>query len=152
MSLIPHIAKHFREVYFGGNWTWSNLTDVLAGITCAQANTKMHSFNTIVALTYHIHYYVQATIPVLEGGALNAHDKFAYDHPAVETEADWEALKATVFSDGHKLSALIEQLPETRLWDTMTDEKYGNYYRNLQGIIEHTHYHLGQIALLKKLV
>jgi hypothetical protein len=30
--------------------------------------------------------------------------------------------------------------------------KYGNYYRNLHGIIEHTHYHLGQIVLIKKLL
>ena len=30
-------------------------------------------------------------------------------------------------------------------------EKYGNYYRNLHGVIEHAHYHLGQIALIKKM-
>ena len=31
-------------------------------------------------------------------------------------------------------------------------EKYGNYFRNLTGIIEHLHYHLGQIVLIKKLI
>jgi hypothetical protein len=29
-------------------------------------------------------------------------------------------------------------------------EKYGNYYRNIHGIIEHIHYHLGQIVLIEK--
>ena len=38
------------------------------------------------------------------------------------------------------------------LWETFADEKYGHYYRNLHGIIEHTHYHLGQIVLIKKLL
>ncbi len=44
----------------------------------------------------------------------------------------------------------IEQLPESKLWETFSDEKYGNYYRNIHGIIEHIHYHLGQIVLIKK--
>jgi hypothetical protein len=46
----------------------------------------------------------------------------------------------------------ISELPETILWENFTSEKYGNYYRNLQGIIEHTHYHLGQIVIIKKML
>ena len=33
MEITKQIAKHFREVNFGGNWTWSNLKDNLADIT-----------------------------------------------------------------------------------------------------------------------
>jgi len=51
-----------------------------------------------------------------------------------------------------KLADLTEALPESRLQETFADEKYGNYYRNLHGLIEHTHYHLGQIVLIKKLL
>lgn len=29
-------------------------------------------------------------------------------------------------------------------------EKYGTYLRNLEGVIEHSYYHLGQIAIIKK--
>jgi hypothetical protein len=43
-------------------------------------------------------------------------------------------------------------LPESKLAETFSDEKYGNYYRNIHGIIEHTHYHLGQIVLIKKIL
>jgi len=43
-------------------------------------------------------------------------------------------------------------LPESKLSETFLDEKYGNYYRNIHGIIEHTHYHLAQIVLIKKLL
>ena len=46
----------------------------------------------------------------------------------------------------------MEKLDEAKLSEVFADPKYGNFYRNLQGIIEHTHYHLGQISLLKKLV
>jgi hypothetical protein len=47
---------------------------------------------------------------------------------------------------------MIEQLPETKLWEDFWGEKYGNFYRNFHGIIEHGHYHLGQIVLIKKII
>ena len=59
---------------------------------------------------------------------------------------------AKTWSDAETLANLIEQLPESRLWEDFSDNKYGNYYRNLHGIIEHCHYHLGQIVLIKKLL
>ena len=47
---------------------------------------------------------------------------------------------------------LIEQLQESKLWEDFSENKYGNYYRNICGIIEHIHYHLGQIVLIKKII
>jgi hypothetical protein len=34
----------------------------------------------------------------------------------------------------------------------LTDPQYGSYYRDPQGIIEHLHYDLGQIVLIKKIL
>jgi len=56
------------------------------------------------------------------------------------------------WKDAENFAGLIEHLPERTLEETFWDEKYGNYYRNIHGIIEHTHYHLGQIVLLKKIL
>lgn len=152
MHLPAQIAKHIREVHSGGNWTCSNLKDNLAGITWQQATTKVHSFNTIVALVYHMNYYVSAALEVLQGRPLEAHDKYSFDHPSIQSQEDWEKLVNKALDDAEKLAALVEQLPESRLWEHFTEEKYGIYYRNLHGIIEHTHYHLGQVAIIKKLV
>jgi hypothetical protein len=85
----------------------------------------VHSFNTIATLHFHMNYYVTAITKVLEGGPLDAKDK---------------------------LASLIEHLPESRLTELFDDEKYGTVYRNLTGLIEHTHYHLGQIVLIKKIL
>ena len=65
---------------------------------------------------------------------------------------DWEKLLDKTWVDAENFARLIEKSPETKLAETFTDEKYGNYYRNLQGIIEHIHYHLGQIVLIKKIL
>lgn len=152
MSITKQIAKHFRDVHFGGNWTCSNLKENLADVSWQQATTKINSFNTIVALTYHINYFVDAALKVLEGKELDSKDEFSFDHPPITCKEDWEKLRDKCFTDAEKFVALVAQLPESKLWEDFTDKKYGNYYRNLHGIIEHSHYHLGQIALIKKMV
>jgi hypothetical protein len=152
MGLTTQIARHFREIHFGGNWTCSNLRDNLTDITWQQATTQVHSLNTIAALVYHVNYYVGAVLEVFKGELLDAHDKYSFDHPAILSAEDWEKLRDKTLAEAEELAVLIDGLPEHRLWENLADEKYGNYYRNIHGIIEHTHYHLGQIAVIKKII
>jgi hypothetical protein len=152
MHLSGQIAKHFREVFFGGNWTSLNLKDTLKAITWQQATRKVHSCNTITALVYHIGYYVSAVTKVLQAEPLNAHDKYSFGHPPVQSREDWEALVNKTLADAEQFAVLIEALPEKKLEENFVEEKYGIYYRNLLGIIEHTHYHLGQIVIIKKVI
>ena len=151
-QLSAHLSKHLREVFFGGNWTSVNLRDSLANVTWQQAVTKLHSLNTILALVYHINYYIIAVTKVLQGEPLKASDKFSFDHPVVDSEQDWQNLLDKTSRDAETFAGLVEQLPDSKLSENFEDGKYGNYYRNIHGIIEHTHYHLGQIVLIKKLL
>ncbi|MEM6686390.1 MAG: DinB family protein [Bacteroidota bacterium] len=152
MNIAAHIAKHFREIHVGKNWTASDMKTVLTDITYEQATKKVKDCNTILALTYHINYYVDAVLKVFEGEPLQAKDAYSFDHPEITSQAEWEALVAKVFKDAEAFAVHLEKLPDDCFDKPFTDEKYGNYYRNMHGIIEHTHYHLGQIALLKKMV
>jgi len=151
MQLTEQVAKHIREVFYGGNWTWVNLKDTLQGISREQALAKQGSFNTIATLTYHIGYYVTAILQVMRGQPLDASDKFSFTHPPLATEADWQAMQQKIFTEADELVLRVQAIPEARLWELFAEEKYGHIYRNLQGLVEHTHYHLGQIALLKKM-
>lgn len=152
MTAYTQLAKHFREVFFGKNWCTVNLKDTLADVTWQQAVTQVHSFNTIATLTYHMGYYVTAVLKVLEGGPLDAHDKHSFSHPPIESQEDWQQLQEKLWAEAEAFANLVEQLPEEKLYQDFTDGKYGIYFRNLFGIIEHTHYHLGQIVLIKKLL
>ncbi len=152
MNLTAQIAKQLRDLHFGGNWTWSNLKDQLADVTWEQATTKVYSFNTIAVLVFHTNYFVDAVLKVLRGGPLDAKDKYSFDHPPIQSQEDWEKMLDKVWTDAETFATLIEQMPESKLWEDFSDNKYGNYYRNIHGIIEHTHYHLGQIVLIKKLL
>jgi len=152
MKVTAQIAKLYKDAYFGGNWTAVNLKDVLADVSWQQATTQVYSLNTIVALVYHINYFVTAVTQVLKGQPLEAKDKFSFDHPVIQSQQEWEHFLHEVWQDTEQLAGLIEQLPDSLLEQSFTDEKYGNYYRNLHGIIEHLHYHMGQIVLIKKIL
>ncbi|MDB5249153.1 MAG: hypothetical protein JWQ40_3547 [Segetibacter sp.] len=152
MKFTQQIAKHFRELYFGGNWTSVNLKESLADVKWMEATRKVYSFNTIAILVYHTNYYVSAVSKVLQGERLDASDKYSFDLPPIQSQEDWDKLVNKTWDDAENFAALVEQLPQNKLGETFADEKYGNYYRNIHGVIEHTHYHLGQIVLIKKLL
>ena len=152
MNLTKQIAKLFRDVHFGENWTGSNLKDQLADVTWRQATTQVYSFNTIATLVYHAHYFVRVVSKVLKEETLDGNDKYSFAHPPILSQEDWEKLLAQIWADAETFADLIEWLPESKLWEDFSDNKYGNYYRNIHGVIEHIHYHLGQIVLIKKIL
>jgi hypothetical protein len=152
VTIASQIAKQFREVYFGGNWTSVNFRDVLSDVNWIEVTTKVNSFNTIAALVFHTNYYVSEVLKVLKGGTLQAHDRYSFDVPAIDSAQKWRELLDKIWKDAEEFARLVEELPETKLSETFSDPKYGTYYRNLHGIIEHNHYHLGQIVIIKKLL
>lgn len=152
MSINKEVAKQLRQVHFGGNWTSVNLKETLTDVHWQQATQKVLNFNTIAVLVFHMNYYIDAVMKVLQGEPLTAKDKYSFDHRPIESAADWESMKEKLWKDAEAFALLIENLPDNKLQDIFIDEKYGNYYRNLSGIIEHCHYHLGQIVIIKKLL
>jgi len=149
-KVTKQLAQHIREVYFGVNWTWSYLKEQLSDVTWQEATTKIDSLNTIIGLTYHIHYYVAPLISVVKDGVWSGEDKLSFDHPDIKSKEDWANFLVTFFEEAESLASLIEEMDEESLWKT--EEKFGNYFKNIQGFVEHCHYHLGQIVVIKKLL
>jgi hypothetical protein len=88
----------------------------------------------------------------LKTGDLTIRDKFSFNHPELKKEAEWQEFQNNIWEEAKEFIVLIENLDDDLLDTYFIEEKYGSYYRNFAGIIEHTHYHLGQIAILKKLI
>jgi hypothetical protein len=153
MENSNQIANRFREVLLNGKWIANtNYKDQLSKVTWKQATKKIRSLNTIAALTYHINYYLEGVLNVFEGGTLEIRDKYSFVFPQIKSKEDWENLMNDMWVNAEKLAIHIEQMPEEKLEQTFVAEKYGNYRRNIEGAIEHSYYHLGQISLIKKMV
>lgn len=152
MGITQHLAKHLREAFLGGNWTWSNLRDNLKDVTLAEATQPIEGFNSIATLTFHIQYYLDVQIAVLSGQGLHGSDKEAFTHPPFGKDQDWAEFLENIWRKVEQLAGLIETLPDAQLDAYFVEQKYGTWFRNLAGLIEHTHYHIGQIVILKKLI
>jgi hypothetical protein len=152
MTLAKQIAKNFREVFFGDNWTDVNLKDTLQNVTLQQAVAKVQDLNTIALLVFHINYYVDRVLKVLDGEPLNASDKFSFGLEPLQSEEDWQKLVTKAMTQAEEFASKIEQWDDQKFFEDFANPKYGNNYRNIVGITEHAYYHLGQIVLIKKLL
>ena len=153
MKNAIQLANRFREVLLHGRWVANtNYMDQLLSISWQQAHQKIGSLNTIVALTYHINYYLDGILPVFRGDDLDIQDKYSFDHEHIKTEEDWENLLREMWSNAEQFADHIEQLADEQLDDIFVQEKYGTLRRNIEGVIEHCYYHLGQISLIRKLI
>ena len=123
-TLAKHIAKHLREIHFGGNWTCSNMRDTLTDITWQQALTKVGDFNAIATLTCHTTYYVKALLDVLQGKPLTAKDELSFEVPPFHSQQDWAMLLQEAWDNAEQAALLIEQLPDSLLLEVFTNEKY----------------------------
>lgn len=152
MPLSTQIANQFREVLLHGTWVATNYKAQLTDVKWEQANTKVKPLNTIAALTFHIDYYIVGLIQVFQGGILDIRDKYSFDAPRITSQTDWEERLQKLWSNAETLAYLIEQMDDAALMQPFVEEKYGNNYSNIQAMIEHCYYHLGQIVLIKKLI
>lgn len=153
MENSKQLAARFREVLLNGEWiARTNFKDQLSKVSWKQANKKIGSLNTLAALAFHVNYYIGGVLSVFEGGSLDIRDKYSFDMPEIKSPEDWEKLLMEMWSTAEKFAAHVEQMSEEKLDGPFVKEEYGNYRRNIEGLIEHSYYHLGQVSLINKMI
>ena len=153
MENATQLAQRFREVMLNGKWIANtNYKELIDGLSWHEATHKVENLNTIAALSFHINYYIGGVLNVFEGGKLEIRDKYSFDMPEINSEADWSELRTALFENSEKFASHIEQMTEEKLSSPFVDLKYGDYRRNIEGIIEHAYYHMGQISMLRKVI
>jgi uncharacterized damage-inducible protein DinB len=147
------LANRFREVILDGTWIANtNFKQQLEDLNYQTATTKVGSLNTIADLSQHIHYYIHGIKNVFYGGSLDIRDKYSFDFPPMNSEMQWQNFLKKFWTDAEEFASLVEKMSDEKINAPFVDEKYGSYLRNIDGMIEHSYYHLGQLVLLKKLL
>lgn len=153
MKSTTEIANRFREIILNGTWVANtNYKDQLENLDWKIAFTPIQNLNTIAVLAQHIHYYINGINQVFKGGTLDIKDKFSFDFPPIQSQEEWETFLTKFWTASEEFAYLVEQMPDEKLDESFVDEKYGSYRRNIDCMIEHSYYHLGQIVLIKKLL
>lgn len=153
MEVTKELANRLHEVLLDGRWiTNTNYKLQIESVTWKQATQKIGTLNTIAVLTFHINYYLAGILNVFKGGDLEIRDQYSFDMQPIESETDWKRLINEFLVNSEEFIKEVANMPDYKLDETFVDEKYGTYLRNIEGVIEHGYYHLGQISLIKKMI
>lgn len=147
------IAARLREVLLQGRWIANtNYSEQLLAVSFEQALYQVGRLNTIAALTFHINYYLKGLLHAFVTGQLTIRDRFSYALPALQTQEDWQQLVTDFLENAAAFADAIEQMEDAQLEKPFVKAQYGTYLRNIEGVIEHCYYHLGQIVLIRKMI
>lgn len=153
MNKSKELANRFREVILSGTWIANtNFKHQLEGSDWQMAIKQVGNLNTIALLARHIHYYINGINNVFRGGSLDIKDKFSFDFPEITSQQAWDDFLERFWMDAENFAQFVEELTNQELDQDFVDKKYGTYRRNIEGMIEHSYYHLGQVSLIKKLL
>lgn len=147
------LAMRLREVFIDGKWIANtNYKEQIEGLDWRIAVQSVHNLNSVAKLTFHINYYLEGLIKVLQGGPLEISDKYSFNLPEIQSQGPWDKLVGDFIMNAELFSNLVGQLKDEQLSGPFVKPEYGTMLRNIEGVLEHSYYHLGQLVLIKKLV
>lgn len=153
MNRCESLADRIREVYLDGKWVANtNVQMQIKEISWVQATQTPHDCNSIAALTFHLNYYLSGLLHAFDTGKLEIKDKFSFDASPILSEEDWSLRVNDCLRNAERLALFVEKLQEEDLDAPFIDVRYGSMQRNIEAVIEHSYYHLGQMSLIRKII
>jgi uncharacterized damage-inducible protein DinB len=150
MTEVERIADQMNRAIAGEAWHGPAVMEILQDVTATEAAARPFAgAHSIWELALHITAWLHAGGARLSGERAQLSD--VEDWPAVgdTDEKAWAGTKADLSQANEQLCAAISTLDESRL-DQPIIEGMSTVYVTLHGIVQHTLYHAGQIAILKK--
>ena len=155
MTEPQFLADQLRRAFEGEAWHGPSVREVLEGVTASQAAARpAGGGHSIWELVLHIRNWVIAPVNTLRDGTPMPEvdpPELAFDWPEIggTTETDWARERESMFAAARELCALLEKTPELRLQQIVPGREHSFRFL-LHGVVQHTLYHGGQIAILKK--
>ena len=146
------IADQLRRAFTGDSWHGSPLLDLLAGITAEQGRARpLRSVHSVWELVLHVDVYLHGAFDATQGIAMPKLYGTEGDWPLLrdDSSAAWIAAQDRLFQNAERLAQAMERFDDAKLQEIVPGRQYDFYYL-FHGIVQHSLYHGGQIAMLKK--
>jgi hypothetical protein len=150
MRETERITDQLNRAFVGEAWHGPAVLEILDGVTAEQAAAhSLDGGHSIWELALHIEAWLRAGAKRLQGDRAQLSD--AEDWPAVtgSDEQTWKQVQESIKQAHDELRRAILLLDDSRL-DQPIIEGMSSVYVTLHGVIQHSLYHAGQIAILKK--
>lgn len=152
MSEASRIADQIRNALEGPAWHGPSLLESIEGVSAEQA--AMHPVpgtHSIWELLEHTGVWAEAARRRLHGEVYEPEsERHNFPTPAEISEGAWRRSVMRVRMIHAQLIDEVITLSDSRLSQTIAND--WDVYSTLQGAVQHTLYHAGQIAILKKLL
>ena len=148
------IATQLRHAFAGQPWHGPPLSELLADVTPEQACARpLPGTHNIQELVLHIDVWLRAALDAVQGIAMPKLYRTEKDWQVVNEPdaAAWAHATQSLFQGGEQFAQAIETFSDERLLDIVPGRDYDFYYL-LHGIVQHSLYHAGQIALNMKMI
>ena len=150
MSEVERIADQLNRAFEGEAWHGPSVLNILDGITAQQAAARTFSgLHNIWEIMLHIAVWERACSSRLAGDRAELPDEEDWPKVAQTTEQAWGDARKALRQAHDELVRALSKLDEGRL-DQPIVAGMSSVYVTLHGVIQHTLYHAGQIAILKK--
>jgi hypothetical protein len=150
MTEIERIIDQLNRALVGEAWHGPAVSEILKGTTAQQAMTHpLADGHSIWEIALHLDAWMRAVLRRLHGDRAQLTD--AENFPAVtdSSERAWAGVQESIKRAHIELRDAILGLDDARL-DQPIIEGMSSIYVTLHGVIQHSLYHAGQIAILKK--
>src|SRR5688572_8548342 len=156
MSEGERIRNQFQRAFDGEAWHGPSLLSLLDGVTAQQAAAHpIPGAHSIWELTLHIGAWEDACRRRLEGDPAQLTDEENFRPVRGTSEAEWDNTKRELVDRHRRLLDAIGRIDDSRLDQPIIDSAettFSSAYVTLHGGVQHTLYHPGQIAILKKAI
>ena len=151
MRETERIADQLRRAHEGGAWHGPSMKEILAGVTAEQAAARpFEGAHSIHELVLHAAAWERAVLRRLSGDPAQIYDTPEDWPAAAETsEAAWAEALRELEETNRALREAVLALDDDGLDEAIHPEMSSRYV-TLHGVVQHTLYHAGQIALTKK--
>ena len=155
MNECERIADQLRRAIEGEAWHGPSLRETLDGVNAKQAAAKpIAAAHSIWELTLHCAVWANAARRRMGGERVKVAPEEDWAAIPDTSEAAWQRDRERVMAELHALAGVIAKFDDARLFDKVLSQEGKPYsiWFMLHGVVQHTLYHAGQIALLKKAV
>ncbi len=151
MSEIERIADQLVRAHEGGAWHGPSLSEILSGVTAAQAAAKpIPGAHSIWELVLHVTAWERIVVERLtRWEPIDPTDAENYPAPGPATEQGWREALDLLDRAYRRLLETIRNFSESRLGEIVPGKPY-TVFVMLHGVVQHGLYHAGQMAILKR--
>lgn len=148
---IERIISQIEKLY-GNNWPGIDVNQIFSEIDDEMADKKLDLFNnTIHQIARHILATEFVVIKRLQG--INHKLKEEEEWIPIDQlkKLKWTDTREEIIDSKKKIIFELTQQCDSNL-DNPILEDYSTIYDTIQGHIQHTYYHIGQISIIKKII